>query len=67
MGANFFPLLLIGATAFTGAVWLLEIFVLAPRREPELEQVEDSVPERPAIVEYSVSFFPVILIVLLFR
>jgi len=43
----------------TGAVWLLEIGVLAKRRAKEAKQ--------PWWVEYSVSFFPVILIVFMLR
>lgn len=65
MNANVFPLVLLGATALTGAVWLLEIFLLRPRRPVE-DGVEESV-SRPVVVEYSISFFPVILLVLLFR
>jgi signal peptidase I len=43
----------------TGAVWLLEIAVLAKRRAKDGRQ--------PWWVEYSVSFFPVILIVFMLR
>ena len=67
MNANVFPLILIGATVFTGAVWLLEAFVLRPRRLAAAGDVPDEEPARPAVVEYSISFFPVILLVLVFR
>ncbi len=67
MSANVFPLILIGATVFTGAVWLLEAFVLRPRRLAAAGDVPDEEPARPAVVEYSISFFPVILLVLVFR
>jgi signal peptidase I len=75
-----FALLLVVLTAVTGVVWLLDhLFFLGGRkaRSQALAQAEGSDTERqqralealrePVIVEYARSFFPVILIVLLFR
>ena len=54
-----FPLILVVLTFVSGAVWLLDKKVLAKTRE-EGEQ-------RPTWVEYSGSFFPVLLLVLVLR
>ena len=54
-----FPLTLVVLTAISGVVWVLDRFLLAKQRE-------QSEP-RPAWVEYSGSFFPVLLIVLVLR
>ncbi len=75
-----FALLLVVLTAVTGIIWLLDrVFLQSGRqaRASALEKSEGSEPERqqranealrePLIVEYARSFFPVILIVLLFR
>ncbi len=76
-----FALLLVILTALTGVIWLLDRLALAParrRRARELEAMDSlSEPERraraeqalnePIIVEYARSFFPVILVILLFR
>jgi len=75
-----FALLLVVLTAVTGVVALLDQLFLQPRRKARaiaLAQAEGSDAERqqraqeamrePLIVEYARSFFPVILIVLLFR
>jgi len=75
-----FALLLVVLTAVTGVVWLLDHLFLLGRRKARadaLAQAEGSEAERqqraqealrePVLVEYARSFFPVILIVLLFR
>ncbi|MGE5638481.1 MAG: signal peptidase I [Clostridia bacterium] len=54
-----FALFLFLLLVVTGAVWLLEVLFLAKRRKGEDKQ--------PWWVEYSVSFFPVILIVFMLR
>ncbi len=54
-----FALFLLVLLVVTGLVWLLEIAFLRKRRKPEGKQ--------PWWVEYSVSFFPVILIVFVLR
>ncbi len=53
------PLLLLLATVITGAIWLWDRFVLSKKRAPD--------EERTTGVEYSVSLFPVILLVFLLR
>ncbi len=75
-----FALLLVALTFATGIIWLLDRLFLAPgrrRRADALAQAEGTEAEKkqrtneamrePVIVEYARSFFPVILIVLLFR
>lgn len=54
-----FALFLFLLLSVTGLVWLLDKYVLRRRREKEAKQ--------PWWVEYSISFFPVILIVFLLR
>src|SRR5213082_3579732 len=54
-----FALFLFSLLAVTGLVWLVEIAFLKRRRNPNAKQ--------PWWVEYSVSFFPVILIVFVLR
>lgn len=56
-----FPTILVVGTAVTGTVWALDAAIWAPRRRGE-EQAKE-----PVIVEYSRSFFPIILAVLLLR
>ena len=69
-----FPLILVLATAITGAVWLLDIFVLRSRRRARVEaldEADEDIREKllaePTVVEYSISFFPVLAIVLVLR
>jgi len=73
-----FPAILVGATLFTGVVWALDSMLLAParrKRADALVQQGESRESEPVlrtlkestIVEYSKSFFPVILAVLLLR
>ena len=75
-----FALLLVVLTGVTGVIWLLDHLFLAGGRKARAEalaQAEGSDAERqqraqealrePILVEYARSFFPVILIVLLFR
>ena len=73
-----FPTLLVAATFFTGLAWAFDALVLAPRRGRNVRQLEQQgmspqSPEvaaalkEPAWIEYSKSFFPVILAVLLLR
>ncbi len=69
-----FPLILVCATLGSGAIWLLDIFLLAPRRQAAFEAQSatgtvtvDAAPAEPAIVEYSKSFFPVLAVVLVLR
>ena len=58
------PTLLVLATAITGLIWLADAVLLAPRRK---ERAGAEGPREPVLVEYSRSFFPVLLAVLVLR
>ena len=69
-----FPLVLVVATAFTGVVWLVDYLVFRPKRLGRVaaagdidEESRKAVLAEPIIVEYSISFFPVLAIVLVLR
>jgi len=77
-----FPTFLVAATAVTGGIWLIDALLFAPRRRRLAEQQVTSTAategqgaggvavtgyREPVLVEYSRSFFPVILAVLLLR
>jgi len=76
-----FALLLVVLTAVSGVIWLLDHLLLKPgrrRRAAALEGLASLPPEErearmknamrePVVVEYAHSFFPVLLIILLFR
>jgi len=75
-----FALLLVILTAITGVIWLIdrlffqrgrvaraEAIAMAEGSDAEREQRRQELLREPAVVEYARSFFPVILIVLLFR
>lgn len=73
-----FPLILVIVVLVTGAIWLLDIVWLAPRRrqlagtsatEESSEGSDENAEklEAPAWVEYSRSFFPVLALVLVLR
>ena len=73
MSVNF-PLILVLATAITGAAWLLDVFLLRPKRQAILaaagevdEDTREKLLAEPVLVEYSISFFPVLAIVLVLR
>ena len=59
------------ATVVTGVVWLIDALLFAPKRKaalpPAAEGDEPSKPRDPVLVDYSKSFFPVILLVLVLR
>ncbi len=59
-----FALILVIATAVTGIVWLIDSLAFAPSRR---SSTDGSTRPEPLLVEYSKSFFPVLLIVLLLR
>jgi signal peptidase I len=70
-----FSFYLLVAVVFTGVVWLIDKWYLEPKRN---EVIHESTPvhegvdvsrkgKEPVIVEYSKSFFPVLLIVFLLR
>lgn len=60
-----FPLFLVAATFFTGVIWLVDALFFARKRR-QLADGEEKAKE-PMLVEYSRSFFPVILAVLVLR
>jgi signal peptidase I len=69
-----FPLVLVLATAFTGVVWWVDYLVFRPKRLGRVaaagdidEESRKAVLAEPIIVEYSISFFPVLAIVLVLR
>ncbi|MDT8283395.1 MAG: signal peptidase I [Gammaproteobacteria bacterium] len=70
-----FSFYLFVAVAFTGTVWLIDVFFLKSRRNEVIQsssQIHQGVEitrkaKEPVIVEYSKSFFPVLLIVFLLR
>jgi len=70
-----FSFYLFVAVIFTGAVWLVDKWLLAPKRTALVHnatQIHQGVeinsnPKDPVLVEYSKSFFPVLLIVFLLR
>ena len=73
-----FPLILVIAVVVCGALALLDLLLLAPRRRVAIEAYEGKVDEpdeqvlqrlnrEPMLVEYGKSFFPVLAIVLVLR
>ncbi|UXI69662.1 signal peptidase I [Tahibacter amnicola] len=60
-----FALILVVLTSVTGVVWGIDSLFFAKGRSKF--QSPDQPPREPVLVEYSRSFFPVLLIVLLFR
>jgi len=73
-----FPTILVGATLFTGVAWAVDAMLFAPRRHRRAGELvakgeagdSDKVAlalKESTLVEYSKSFFPVILAVLLLR
>lgn len=73
MSVNF-PLILVLATAGTGLIWLLDYLLLRPRRELAVAAAGDipdaqkeKMLEESVVVEYSISFFPVLALVLVLR
>lgn len=61
-----FAAVLLTLTAVSGAVWALDAWLLEPRRRRAEGQTPPAV-ERPKVVEYARSFFPIFLAVLLLR
>jgi len=61
-----FPTFLVLATFLTGGIWLVDALFFARKRKQRVGQIGASRKE-PLLVEYSRSFFPVILIVLILR
>ncbi|HSG63719.1 MAG TPA: S26 family signal peptidase, partial [Gammaproteobacteria bacterium] len=64
-----FAFILVAATFVTGVIWGVDAWLLRPRRLAAAASA-GTPPERvaePAVVEYSRSFFPIILVVLIVR
>lgn len=61
-----FPTFLVLATLITGMIWLTDYFFFGPKRKALVDHGGETAKE-PLLVEYSRSFFPIILIVLLLR
>lgn len=71
-----FPLVLTWAVLISGAIWLIDVVGLRPRRERAAarraadgssEEEQARIRAEPRVVEYARSFFPVLLIVLVVR
>lgn len=78
-----FPAIMVLAVLMTGTIWVLDIWLWAPKRREQadilaetggqkfsvkaLEEAQADIAKEPVIVEYARSLFPVILIVLLLR
>jgi signal peptidase I len=77
-----FPLFLLVSTFITGVIWLIDIFALRPKRRQMHEKLEresasnsasldqavlEKVLKEPVVVEYAISFFPVLFVVLILR
>jgi signal peptidase I len=61
-----FSFILVAATAVTGIIWGLYVWLVRPKRLAAVGGVAEGIRE-PIVVEYARSFFPVILIVLVIR
>ncbi|MCP3870822.1 MAG: signal peptidase I [Gammaproteobacteria bacterium] len=59
-----FQTFLVIATLITGVIWLVDALAFAPKRHASASGKD---AKEPMLVEYSKSFFPIILIVLLLR
>ncbi|NOX92272.1 MAG: signal peptidase I [Gammaproteobacteria bacterium] len=76
-----FPAIMVSAVFITGIIWLLDAFVLAPKRRiaadaisaqdvpssEALSEAKEKLLKEPILVEYARSLFPVILAVLVLR
>ena len=67
-----FAFFLLAGTIITGVIWMLDSFLLAPKRknnphEYSSESLGARTAKEPVVVEYAKSFFPVLLIVFLLR
>src|ERR1700732_4622100 len=64
-----FSAVLLAITVLTGAVWALDVWLLAPRRAAAARAAgrDPMLTPEPGTVDYARSFFPVALVVLLLR
>lgn len=65
--AYYFPLLLALATLISGVICLLDIYCYAPKRLASIATQPTIDMHMPKVIEYSRSFFPVLLIVFIVR
>lgn len=76
--AGYFAIALVLATLVSGLIWLLDIYVLAPKRQQKLTAVQsasngvptalsDELLKEPQWVETAKSIFPVIALITIFR
>ncbi|OOZ37374.1 signal peptidase I [Solemya velesiana gill symbiont] len=62
-----FPAFLVAATFITGVIWLIDSLLFASKRQQKNQDAEIQTVKEPLLVEYSRSFFPIILVVLVLR
>ncbi|MET0116379.1 MAG: signal peptidase I [Sedimenticola sp.] len=62
-----FPAFLVAATFITGIIWLVDSLLFAEKRRQASAGGESPAIREPLLVEYSRSFFPIILAVLVLR
>lgn len=63
-----FSVVFVALAVLTGGIWAIDAWLLAPRRKAARSAGGgEGEPREPVIVEYARSFFPIILIVFLFR
>lgn len=62
-----FTLVLTILTLVSGVIWLIDQLLFARKRKERLAHGDESAAKLPIVVEYSRSFFPVLLVVLVFR
>jgi len=76
-----FPAIMVSAVFITGIIWLLDAYILAPKRRSAanaltaqneggtgaLSEAKEKLLKEPVVVEYARSLFPVILAVLVLR
>lgn len=62
-----FSVVFIVAGIATGAVWAIDAWLLAPRRVAAGDSGSAAEAKEPLLVEYARTFFPIILVVFLFR
>lgn len=62
-----FTLVLTVLTLLSGFVWLIDRIFFMGKRKERLAHGDEAAAKMPVVVEYSRSFFPVLLIVLIFR
>jgi signal peptidase I len=62
-----FSLVLVLLTLAMGVIWAVDALVLRARRAAASDAAGAAPPKEPALVEFSRSFFPIVLVVLLIR